>query len=505
MSATPPHLLSMVLTASALLAAAQPASATPLPRGVTPTALVDAPASVTATADTLPDRCPAHAEGRVIQALRDQGLTATRPLVVQRARLHRVGQRFRCARYRAEQTRLQGLDLFSAIRVTATLVPTARPPGLQGGARGRRSAGVALTYRFVELPPYLVFPAVRRSDLYGWLVGPAVSFLNFLGRDVRLDAYLRTAVSPEPFVATELLLEASSPWIGDDIPVEYNLTVLRNQSFNAVKQYHDTSWTGGLSLFHRLTWKLRLVYAGEFAQISPDPAQPAFTLASNPAPVPVLLNPEGDLVFGLAAGVLWDGRDRRVNPHSGLRLEARVGQYGGPLGGPADYRLLLLDLRGWWGVRWSASQLTLLHVSGLLRARPGRMGVYDYFVAGGPNSLRSYSQSAELHAQSEALGTVELRHELFDRRPTTLLGFHLYVGLQLVAGADVALLWRPQDSLRGAPRMHSSAYGGVHVLLPGVDRLRVEFGAHRDAALRWRPGFSVGLFEKSRTQRLRQR
>ncbi len=447
------------------------------------------PAAATATASR-PDTCPAAAQGRRIGAIRYTGLNATRPFVVDRARFQQLGHRFSCARYRLEEARLQGLDLFAVIRVTTTPMPQDQ---------------LAVTYHFLELPKYIVFPAVRRSDVYGWLVGPAVSFLNFLGRDIRLEAFLRSAVAPKPFVATELLFEASSPWIGRAVPVEYAMRVLRNQAFDAVKLFNESSWNARLSFFHRMTWRFRLIYAAEFTQVSPDPLNPTFDLASNPTPVPVVLNNQGDLVLGLSAGVLWDSRDRRVNPHSGLRFEATVGQYGGVLGGPANYQRVLFDHRSWLHVRWTPSQLTILHLSALARLRPGRMGVYDYYVVGGPNSLRSVAQSSELYGQSEVLGTAELRHELFDRRPFSLFGFHLYAGLQVVAGGDVALLWRPQDALNGPPRVASAVYGGLHVLLPGVDRVRFELGWHRDAQGRWQSGFSVGLFEKSRTQRLRHR
>lgn len=476
----------MIRVTASLLAAAI------LTGGATAHATEPAPLPTEATASTvpnLPTTCPTRFIGRKVTAIRTAGLDQTKPYVVKRALFHRRGQPFSCRRYRRTKKRLQSLDIFAVVRLRAT-------------ADG---PGVALTWRFVELPRYLLYPAVRRSDLYGWLAGPAASFFNFLGRDIRLEAFLRTALYPDPFVATELLIEASSPWIGRDIPVEYEFSLLRNQAFNAVKQFNETSWNGALSLFHRMTWRFRLIYQLELYQVDADPAHPTFDVVSNPSPVPIVLDPAGDMVLGLGAGLLWDSRDRRVNPHRGMWQEVRAAQYGGVLGGPANYRYYLVDHRSWWSHRWSPSQLTILHLSGLLRLRPGRMGVYDYFVLGGPNSLRSYEQNSELYAQSEILGTVELRHELFDRMPASVFGLNLYYGLQLVAGADIALLWRAHDPLSGPPRRHGAVYAGVHVLLPGVDRVRLELGVHRGVGGRLEPRFTVGLFEKSATQRLRQR
>jgi outer membrane protein assembly factor BamA len=480
-------IFSLVLAAGSVCGAVAHAAvaAVPVAPAATETAASDDALDVTA----LPDTCPREHDGKIISQIRFHGMTLTRPFVVERALKNKVGQAFSCDKYRAEKAHIQSLDIFATMRIAVE-------PG---------AGGLRVTYRVLELPRYLFYPAVKRSDLYGWLAGPGASWLNFLGRDIRLEAFLRTAVHPDAFVATEMLIEASSPWIGRDIPIEYYFALVRIQSFNATKQFKESSWSGVLDLYHRLSWRLKLIYAAELYQVSADPSNPTFNLASNPAPVPIVLDPAGDLVPGLGFGLLWDSRDRWVNPHSGVWQELRVSKYGGVLGGPADYVHYLFDHRSWWSKRWNAAQLTILHLSALARLRPGTMGVYDYFTVGGPNSLRSYMQDSELVAQSEALLTAEVRHELFDRTAVSFFGFHVFYGLQIVAGADVALLWRAHDALDGEPRVHPAAYTGVHVLLPGVDRLRFEIFMQRDANGGLRPNFSIGLFEKAVTQRSRLR
>ncbi|MFN7135507.1 MAG: hypothetical protein ACK4N5_25775, partial [Myxococcales bacterium] len=75
--------------------------------------------------------------------------------------------------------------------------------------------------------------------------------------------------------------------------------------------------------------------------------------------------------------------------------------------------------------------------------------------------------------------------------------------LQLVAGADLAALYRPLDPwLR--PRLQPAGYVGAHLLLPAIDRLRIEVGAHPTPSGA-QFGFSVGFYEKSFMQRMRAR
>jgi len=69
-----------------------------------------------------------------------------------------------------------------------------------------------------------------------------------------------------------------------------------------------------------------------------------------------------------------------------------------------------------------------------------------------------------------------------------------------VAGADGALLWN--HDLPDSRESRSSLYTGLHLVVPAIDRLRAEFGySPRDRV--W--NISVGLFEKTTTQRWRSR
>ncbi|MFN7133928.1 MAG: BamA/TamA family outer membrane protein, partial [Myxococcales bacterium] len=378
-----------------------------------------------AAAPALADvRCPEPAEGRRVTSVRYDGLTLTKPFVVDRERVNREGEPFTCAGWELELRRLQGLDLFADLSLEAV-------------AQGEE---VALTYRFIELPRFLVYPAIRRSDIFGWLLGPGIGTVNLLGRDIRLEAYFRTVVHPDPFSSSEFLVRSQSPWIGD-VPIEYELVAGRSDFRNDVRSFRERNWELSVDFFHRLSEHFRLVYAVQLLYVSPDPASPGFRAPGEASPRPILVGSSGgDFVPGLGAGVLWDSRDRRVNPHGGIYQELRVTQFGGPIGGPADYRQVMLDHRSWWSRRLLGEMQSILHLSLLARMRPGRMGVYDYFVPGGPNSLRTVDPSAALYAQHEVLGTVEVRQELIERYTVSLLGFDGYFGLQLVAGADLAAL-----------------------------------------------------------------
>lgn len=431
--------------------------------------------------------CEPTFDGRVIASIAFTGLEQTRPFVVRRELAHHVGTTFSCAVWDEERRRLESLDVFARVWLDAA------PEG----------HGLALTYHFLELPRFVVFPAVKRSDTYGWLLGPGVATMNLFGRDIRVEAFLRTLLFPDPFAATEFLVRTNSMWIGD-WPIEYEISLARGDAFNDIKGFDENYWDGSLDLFHRLGAHLRIGYHASLFYMAPDPAHPVFMAPGDPAPLPMLAGGEGgDLVPGLGIGVAWDSRSSRFNPYHGVYQELRISRFGDFLGGDASYSQILVDHRSFWSHAFLRGRPTILHLSLFGRYRPGRMGAYDYFSVGGPNTLRGHALTRELYGQHELLTTAELRQEVVPRTPFSLLGLNMFLGLQLVAGVDGVLLWRPHDPL-GDARPHGAIYFGAHLLLPALDRVRIELGMH-PGPTGWQLGFSLGLYEKSYVQRMRLR
>ena len=136
--------------------------------------------------------------------------------------------------------------------------------------------------------------------------------------------------------------------------------------------------------------------------------------------------------------------------------------------------------------------------------RPGQKGAYDYLHAGGANTLRTYGLRPDFYAHHEVLTTLEYRWEFFERSPFEVFGSNLYYGLQWVFGTDTAMQWRTAD---GKPVFLHSVYMGPHLLFPGIDRLRIEFGINHlgHGIDRVAFGINMGLFDKSFMQRQRIR
>jgi hypothetical protein len=136
----------------------------------------------------------------------------------------------------------------------------------------------------------------------------------------------------------------------------------------------------------------------------------------------------------------------------------------------------------------------------LVRLRPGHVRFYDYFYHGGANTFRGHESSSKRLGEHEALVNLEERFVLLERRSASLWGINFFYGLQLVAGLDGSLLWN--KGTPGWKNYEGAVYGGVHLVIPALDRIRFEVGYSPDHG---EPVFHIGLFEKTTSARWRSR
>lgn len=413
-----------------------------------------------------PDACPVP-DSLAVRALRFEGLNTTREHVVRRELVHRPGGVFSCSAWAAEKVRLEDLDIFADIGIRADT--------------GAADSG-DLVYVFRELPPYVPFVSVLLTDQDGFSAGPALAALNFLGLGLRAEFMTRFGGT------TEFLASLGSYWLGD-WPLEFDLAALHTDSYNSFERFHEDSWRLKLDLKHRLGRRSRLLYEGEIFVLN----------APGEGASDVLLGSGADVVPRLGGGYSWDGRDRRHNPRSGLYQEWLVTQNGGWLGGDADYVEWLSDTRAY--LPWS--ERNVLHLAALYQYRTGVPGrtfpVYDRFHAGGVNTLRGFGNDA-FQGKSEWIATVENRVDLFRKSVFRLWNWSAYWGLQGVAGVEAAALWDHEAVFEGGAE--TGVYVGLHALMAGVDRIRLEVGSNT-AKLRIEAG--VGILEKPNVQRFRAR
>ena len=197
----------------------------------------------------------------------------------------------------------------------------------------------------------------------------------------------------------------------------------------------------------------------------------------------------------LGVGVLLDARDSKVDPHLGAYEEFRVTRYGAFYADVEDYIEFLWDNRLYYPMG-----RFITGVSSLLRYRPGTQMFFDRLHQGGANTLRGFDPDSSIHGRHEAIWNVEERFVLLERHPFSVMGANLFWGVQLVAGVEGSFLWDTQTPDWGDYRQ--SVYGGIHFIIPALDRIRIEAGYSPDGG---EIKVAVGLYDKNTSLRWRSR
>ena len=395
--------------------------------------------------------CP---EGRIVGNVRYAGLQRTKPHVVERELLNASGKPFSAESFQNEKLRLESLDLFSEVSLVCS-------------SQGDR---LDLEYRFTELLQWIPAPAGKKTDQDGWMLGLALANLNVGGEDVRVEGQFRTSVDPI-FDSKEYALYASSPWLFG-LPVAWDFEFLRTDSWDDLRHFYDRSWYAHLELDARLPNDFYVIWA------------PSYRYVQNYGAVP-----------DLGVGLLMDKRDSRLDPHHGTYEEWRVTRYGVFHDDVENYVEYLWDNRFY--VHFGRF---VTGVSSLVRYRPGTQMFFDRLHQGGVNTLRGFDPDSAIHGRHEAIWNVEERFDLLRRRPFSILGANLFWGVQLVAGVEGSFLWDTRTPDWGDYRQ--SIYGGVHLLIPALERLRIEAGYSPDGG---GIKIAIGLYDKNVALRWRSR
>lgn len=424
------------------------------------------------------------AETKTVKEIKYSGLEKTRSFVADSRILHRPGDEFSEETWIKEKNNLMDLDIFAGIELE----------------QSETDEGIILNYKFTELPAFIVFPAMKRTDQDGLLMGPGLTIMNLFGTGIHQEFLNRFTVAPEPMRAKEFLSYTNIPDVfGLDMVTD--VTVNYFNSYNALKLYNENSVYSVADMTFRLPGHFSMIASLSSLNVRHDPGSEEFTAGST---VMRMFYGDGgwDYIPGAGAGLVLDTRERLMNPHRGFYAEARCSLYGKKLGGDGDYSEIITDFRGYL----PAGRSHIFHLSLLGRYRPGSLPAYELYHAGGVNSLRTFMPDPEICGQHEFLGTMEYRYELFTGRQVSLLGLNGWYGLQLAAGMDNAVEWLPGETFRGG-RYFNSFYAGIHLLVPALERVRLEFGFNtgdpHDRNIRF--GINLGWYEKSYTQRRRVR
>lgn len=441
-----------------------------------------------AAADSASAGC---ADGLVVASINFEGLVHTNSRVVERELVNRVGEPFAAEKFEAEKLRLQDLDLFTEISVSCEKAGEPAEPGL-----------VKLTYSFKEIFRWIPAPAGKKTDRDGLMLGAALANINVAGEDIRLEVQYRTTVDPF-FDKNEAAFYASSPYLFG-LPLGWNFEFLVTDSYDNIRGFQDNSLLLDLDLDFKFLSNLSLLGTAAYRYLDGMAHLPEFGL-----------------------GFAFDYRDSRLDTRNGVYFEYMLTHVGEgeeivafcgvdyehddpweTVGSPEDnpknccgkscgenYWELLADARA-----YKTFGRFVTGATALVRLRPGEVKFYDYYYHGGANTFRGHEADSGSLGVHEALLTFEERFVLLERRSASIAGVNFFYGVQLVAGLDGSLLWdrgRPGwDDYEGA------VYGGVHLVIPALDRIRFEVGYSPD---RGEPVFYFGLFDKVTSSRWRSR
>ena len=395
------------------------------------------------------DQC---SDGAKIESIEFEGLEHTKPHVVWRELTHKVGGSFSQKTFESEKLRLQDLDLFTDIYVSC-----------KGGK---------VVYNFKEIFRWIPSPDSKTTDRDGLMLGLALANLNVLGEDIRAEVHYRTAIDPF-FENNEYAFYASSPYLFG-IPLGWNIDFTRTDSWDDLREFKDASWLLSLDLNWKFVPHYSLLGKLTYRYLEKGPG----------------VLPE----FGLGFAV--DYRDSELDTRKGIYFESDVTHVG--VGGRQGENFVefLEDARAYYTLGRFVTGATAL-----VRLRPGDVKRYDYFYHGGTNSFRGLDgPDAEHLGVHEMLLNLEERFVLLERRSASLWGVNFFYGIQLVAGFDASVLWD-----KGAPgwkNYEGAVYGGLHIVIPALDRIRFEVGYSPDTG---KPKFSWGILGKTTTQRWRSR
>lgn len=417
------------------------------------------------------------AEGTAIAQVNFEGLKHTKPRVVERELLNRSGEPFSQEKFEAEKRRLQDLDLFTEISVSCE--------------------GTKLTYHFKEIFRWIPAPAGKKTDRDGLMLGLALANINVAGEDIRAEVQYRTTVDPF-FDKNEAAFYASSPYLFG-LPLGWNFEFLLTDSYDNIRGFQEKSVLLDLDLEYKFLPHLSMLGTAAYRRLRDFANLPEFGL-----------------------GFAFDYRDSKLDTRDGVYFEYMLTHVGAgeeyvacgvniesdELGEPVEiesrfcnrdygenYWELLTDARA-----YKTFGRFVTGATALVRYRPGDVKFYDYYYHGGANTFRGHEADSGSLGVHEALLTLEERFVLMERHAASLWGINFFYGVQLVAGLDGSLLW--DKGRPGWDNYEGAVYGGIHLVIPALDRIRFEVGYSPD---RGEPVFYFGLFDKVTSSRWRSR
>jgi outer membrane protein insertion porin family len=406
-------------------------------------------------------------KSRPITRITISGNKTTKEYVIRREIVARVGELLDPSALHESIVNLENLDIFSSVEVQPT----------------DDGDGVALEVVVREMPWLIPYIKFKYADETGWSVGPTVSALNFLGRDISLSAYVL-------FGGTETgALDATYPWIAGN-HLSFDLTVkdlTRDDELNEFREhsYELTPWVG--------------VYLGKHGRLKGTISW--FQMHSD-STGRTLVSDGGDNLVSVRGSIGYDTRDSWADPHEGWQNELEIGKTGGGLPGDGDSWRLIFDVRRFQPIADGQT----LSISGLTSLNTGTVGVeypsYLMYRMGGANSIRGYNVEElgkTVFGQNQIILSLEYQMLIMPFKEYLVWKWAFRVALQAAAFADWGTAWNQSASIRDPAKAGIGI--GLRPLLPGVGMLRLDFAMGEGGDFI----FNFGISRKFDSQRERIR
>jgi len=406
--------------------------------------------------------------GWTVTDIRIVGNNVTKERIITREFLTEVGQPLSPDKVRDEAQRLDNLGIFAEIVVVAE----------------EYEGGVALEWRVRELPWIIPYVKFKYTEQNGWSVGPTLSSVNMLGRDISVSGFALFGGT------TTYSLRFNHPWIVDT-RVSLDFIGEHLQRTNTFYDFKETTdeFTVWLGKWIGIRGRTRL----GFSYFGVESDKDGRTLQSD----------NHDNMFRIGGAIGYDSRDGWQNPHSGWQNELEVMGTGGVLGGDADFVTATVDLRRWQPIR---DDMTL--AAGLLTTMQGGtvgedIPIYMQYNMGGANTIRGWDVDKlgpVLFGKNQLIFTAEYQILLMPVKAYDVLRWAVSGGLEMAFFADVGTAWSTSDEFT-SERFKGGFGVGLRPLVPAVNVLRLDLGFNTQGDVL----FHFGIWSKFDAQRQRLR
>jgi outer membrane protein assembly factor BamA len=403
--------------------------------------------------------------GRSVAAIELVGHDSTRDDVIRREIETAVGAPLSLASVAADVQRLDNLQIFAQITVSA------EPDG----------SGVRLTFRFKEMPAWLLWAGFSYTEQDGFSAGPKLSALNLSGRAVSLGARAYFGG------AKQYSARLTWPWILPRHHTTLDFYGARLKRTDTLNDFKETSYEFTPELSR---------YLGKHGRL-----EAKFSLFRMHSDVDgKTLDPDNqDTLPRVGAAIGWDTRDSWRLPRRGWQNELELWY----TGGDGDSWSMNLDLRRWIPV----TDKQRLLVSSLTSLQSGTVGVdvpqYLLYRMGGANSIRGYSideLGRTLFGKNQLIGTLEYSLNLVGVRRFDIWRFAVSMGLDLTVFADAGIAWSESHDL-AMNKARGGLGAGLRLLVPGSEMVRFDVGWSPEGGFQFH--FASGSKPVAQRQRIR--